>query len=280
MRFTLCAIQMAVLCAVSIATQPALGANVVADRERTWAGHSIPVVICEMGVDKSVRSHCGRTTTARATNSLTRTEAAQVRRAIADWNETFEHHIVLRESRRSLSNQVVFRRSRKDGRCSTQGVGFQERQRRKYVSLGARCNPAMHPEGTAVASIIHEIMHVVGVYHEQQRSDREKLLTVVSRKGAPNSFQWRPLCDPKTRACKRSARRATPVGEYDLGSIMHYSLREKTSRRTIKLTPIGADTLRRNGLRSRDVGQRSSLSATDIRAVKKLYPVTKPVRSD
>jgi hypothetical protein len=59
--------------------------------------------------------------------------------------------------------------------------------------------------------VIHELMHALGVHHEQQRSDRDGFVTVNQANIQPAYFNAN---FPKNGA--------TPVGTYDFESIMHY----------------------------------------------------------
>lgn len=59
--------------------------------------------------------------------------------------------------------------------------------------------------------VIHELMHALGVFHEQQRSDRDGFVTVNQSNIQPAFFNAN---FPKNNG--------TPVGTYDFESIMHY----------------------------------------------------------
>ncbi len=59
--------------------------------------------------------------------------------------------------------------------------------------------------------VIHELMHALGVHHEQQRSDRDGFVTVNQANIQASFFNAN---FPKNGA--------TPVGTYDFESIMHY----------------------------------------------------------
>ncbi|MTB53980.1 M12 family metallopeptidase [Lewinella sp. W8] len=113
--------------------------------------------------------------------------------------------------------------------------------------------------GCSRGSIIHEILHAAGIYHEHSRSDRDNYINVHSEniitayehnfdKYAPGAIQNH--------------------GDYDYGSIMHYpsSAFSKNGRPTItvKTPPATAGTT---------IGQRRGLSPGDIAGVNDLYPV-------
>lgn len=73
---------------------------------------------------------------------------------------------------------------------------------------GGRWN-CLGSEGRA----IHELMHAIGIFHEQSRADRDDFVTVHwenIQKGYENNFEKRSLND------------TTYAFEYDYDSIMHY----------------------------------------------------------
>ncbi|MFN9974569.1 MAG: M12 family metallopeptidase, partial [Phycisphaerae bacterium] len=59
--------------------------------------------------------------------------------------------------------------------------------------------------------VIHELMHALGVHHEQQRSDRDPFV-VINQSNIQSAYFNANF--PKNGA--------TPVGAYDFESIMHY----------------------------------------------------------
>ncbi len=67
-------------------------------------------------------------------------------------------------------------------------------------------------EGCGVGSIMHEVMHSLGVHHEQSRCDRDQFVTIHEDaiiKGRQSNF-------------KRKCAGNTDYGDYDYASIMHY----------------------------------------------------------
>jgi len=128
--------------------------------------------------------------------------------------------------------------------------------RKQSVSLVSGCQSR---RGT----IIHEIMHALGFFHEQSRTDRDEYVTIVTaniQNGRANNFR------------KYDSNYITGFGEaYDYGSVMHYSAYafSKNGQRTI-ITKDGSA-----------IGQRNGLSQTDINKINKMYscssvPTTAP----
>jgi hypothetical protein len=104
----------------------------------------------------------------------------------------------------------------------------------------------------ARGSVVHEIMHAAGFYHEQSRGDRDAYLTIVWEEISPD---WRSQFD------KRDGR-GQDIGPYDYGSIMHYSSR--AGSRTGRPTMIPK-------VPNATIGQREGLSQLDRAAVSALY---------
>ncbi|KAM3723036.1 Zinc metalloproteinase nas-4 [Dirofilaria immitis] len=118
---------------------------------------------------------------------------------------------------------------------------------RQPVSLEANCIQS--------GTIIHELMHVVGFFHEQSRPDRDEYIEIMWQnviRGSENQFD------------KQSLRYLDPLNEsYDYSSIMHYGpyAFSGNGRRTIIALKPGAGKM----------GQRESLTEIDIRKINKLY---------
>jgi len=78
--------------------------------------------------------------------------------------------------------------------------------------IGGRQTVALVPTCNA-ASVIHELGHTAGLWHEQQRNDRNRWLTLAYENLAPNQFltnYWQIL-------------QTKDAGYFDYGSIMMYS---------------------------------------------------------
>lgn len=104
-------------------------------------------------------------------------------------------------------------------------------------------------DGFSMGSVIHEIGHAAGYFHEQQRPDRDQFVTVNEgniEDGKESNFEIRMG--------------GVILGPYDYGSIMHYS-RDAFA--------VGGDTIvPPPGV---EIGQREALSARDILGVCVMY---------
>ena len=109
--------------------------------------------------------------------------------------------------------------------------------------------------------ILHEVLHALGIWHEQSRPDRDMYVEVLKENietGREQNFQ---------------ARRSTEVdhyGErYDYGSIMHYSFNAFSSNGHPTLRIINMNEYVRQGQPL--VGQRQRLSRSDIIQLNRMY---------
>lgn len=105
-------------------------------------------------------------------------------------------------------------------------------------------------ERATEGNVMHELMHVLGFVHEQQRDDRDNHVTIdVEHQKKFNN--------------KKCADSAPPGAPYDTGSIMHY-------RRGIR---VNAEYIERHPdkTRAQILGQRKGLSDLDVKGVGWLY---------
>ncbi|KAF8765217.1 astacin-like metalloprotease toxin 1 [Argiope bruennichi] len=117
------------------------------------------------------------------------------------------------------------------------------------VSLGLGCGWE--------ATIIHELGHAVGFYHEQNRSDRDDYLTIYwenIKEGAEDQFM------------KLKPNQNQLLTPFDYESIMLYGSMSFSKDRKKLRTMEG-----KNGEYLRDVFSKGKLSPSDIQRIKKLY---------
>ncbi len=102
-------------------------------------------------------------------------------------------------------------------------------------------------------SIVHELGHVLGLWHEQSRIDRDTYLDVC----------WENIQEEHLYNFDKHWIDGTLLGPYDYESIMHYS--------SLAFSKNGKPTLipRITGVH---IGQREHLSDGDVMAVNYLYP--------
>lgn len=114
----------------------------------------------------------------------------------------------------------------------------------QVIKLAARC-------GTM--SIVHEIGHALGLWHEQSRADRDAYIQIL----------WDNIEDNYLYNFNQHLTDGQDYGDYDYQSIMHYTAYafSKNGEKTIQ--PL-QDNI--------EIGQRDHLSSKDIAAVNTMYP--------
>ena len=251
-------------------TTSAAAAVAVADPERLWLEGEIPYAVCETAVASKPGPSKTDTTSQSGGcpyggRSLSPRTAIKVRNAVAEWNALFGDRVrfVPVDRLRRFQRGVLFSRSAKDIVCSTNRIGRPRTARRTIVKLGDHCNSLASAQ-TPVGTILHEMMHVAGFYHEQQRPDRDAfvkphvpdgLVSVLLDIGGAN--QW-----------VKGTGSMRVLSGYDFQSIMHYPIR---GHRKAELTLEGLQRLDAQGLVLSTTGQRHGLSANDIAGLRLLY---------
>lgn len=167
-------------------------------------------------------------------------------RAINEVNSQTNLNLVPRIDEKDYIN---FIKPSSERSCSS-SVGRQGGSQNVYI--GSSC-----PFG----SIIHEILHASGFYHEQSRTDRDKYIKVLYENINPNhKYNFERYMDKREY-------NGLDINNYDYGSIMHYGFYSfsKNGEKTIELKIPPADP-------STIIGQRIGLSPNDILSINLVYP--------
>jgi len=115
--------------------------------------------------------------------------------------------------------------------------------------------PLWVADSCSVGSVVHEISHAIGLFHEHTRADRDNFITVALDN----------IDDAKAFNFEIYDAGATMHGTYDYGSIMHYGEHyfTKNGKRTI-IAPEGTRIGQREALSSEDVAAIDAMYATDL----------------
>jgi hypothetical protein len=168
---------------------------------------------------------------------------ARITDAIAHWEANTNYRFVAR------STEVDFVTFRPGSGCSS-SVG--RRGGQQFVNLAPGC---------MTGNTIHEIGHVIGLWHEQSREDRDLFVTI----------NWANITPGLEHNFNQHITDGDDIGAYDFASIMHYPRDAFTVNGSDTITPIAAVP---PGV---TIGQRAGLSAGDIASANTLC-TPKPIK--
>jgi hypothetical protein len=164
----------------------------------------------------------------------------RVRDAIAHWETNTRFRFIERTPANAASHPDFVRFVNGSG-CSS-AVG--RRGGMQTVTLASGCT---------VGNAIHEIGHVIGLWHEQSREDRDSFVTV----------QWANIQAGREHNFNQHITDGDDVGAYDYGSIMHYPRDAFSVNGQDTLVPTTPGV---------SIGQRTALSAGDIASANAMCP--------
>lgn len=164
----------------------------------------------------------------------------RIEAAIAEWNARTPLQVLPRSSE---PNYVRFQRVGSTMVCSS------------FLGMVGGEQIITVPDSCSAGSLVHEIGHAFGMLHEQERTDRNRYVTVLFEqidKRYRNNFDQTPAS-------------TQDIAYYDFDSIMHYSaagFTTQTGADSLETVPVGIP-----------IGQRARLSPGDIDAISRAYGV-------
>ncbi|MCB9762487.1 MAG: FG-GAP repeat protein [Alphaproteobacteria bacterium] len=147
-----------------------------------------------------------------------------------------------------------------DGADSTCARGYENETFSCSSSVGMQGGAQqITVSGCSQGSVVHEVGHAAGLFHEHTRCDRDDFIDVfpanITTTEAPNYVKW---CDNTSNGAD--------IGPYDLNSIMHYGS-GSTNTATAKILTEAGNLI---------TAQRVAPTAGDIEGIRRMYSAAVP----
>jgi predicted Zn-dependent protease len=119
---------------------------------------------------------------------------------------------------------------------------------------GGRQLVYLNPSSASSGTVVHEMMHALGFFHEHTRSDRDSYVTI----------QWQNIIEDKKDAFRKHKKDGYTYFSYDKQSLMHYN--------GMSFSKNGLPTIIDNSTGNAASSQRIALSPGDIASINAMYP--------
>lgn len=172
---------------------------------------------------------------------LTEKNKVAVLTAIQLWEKVTSVHFVLRTSENYYQYPDYVSFIPESGKICASYVG--RYGGKQVVQLSSRCS-------TMITA--HEIGHVLGLWHEQSRIDRDSYVRIA----------WENIEEQSRYNFEQHLTDGIDYGPYNYESIMHYSAYAFSKNGEPTIIPLKPDAV---------IGQRNEISALDILAVQAMY---------
>ncbi|XP_066919630.1 tolloid-like protein 2 isoform X2 [Clytia hemisphaerica] len=136
-------------------------------------------------------------------SNFTGNEQVTIRKAITHW----ESHTCIQFILKTQQSSYVHFQNQNNCGCSS-FVGRVDENAGQGINLEAGC--------LTYGTVLHELGHVIGFWHEHMRSDSNKHLTIFRHNIQPHALK---------NFERKNSKEIDSLGvDYDLGSVMHYSM--------------------------------------------------------
>jgi len=182
-------------------------------------------------------------------SSLTAGMKDEIEAAIAIYERFTQARFEKRPSSAGGPGVITFLRDDKTGGCGLSGIGRSMGADGVRIRLKASCD---------TGTVLHELGHAMGLFHEQQRPDRDDFITVNEENIEPGK---------ESNFVKLTSSQCVTHASYDYGSLMHYDETDfsRNGQPTIEAP--------------QDVGQRDHLSPLDLATIRRLMPSNASTRT-
>ncbi|WP_430250442.1 M12 family metallopeptidase [Neorhizobium sp. DAR64860/K0K1] len=200
--------------------------------DRLWPNKEIPYAVCDCRT--AVPDVCTKV------QCLAKPDV--VLKAISDWNASGMKVKLVPREKSGRKPYLIYLAQEDDTNLETSKwprwcfteAGFTGSNSPHSIVIGDVC---VEDKGSGLGmTVLHETGHAVGLYHEQQRTDRDEFLKVkfpgstaneaISQSGRICGKNQEEKCEFQSGLFFRHYNYGRDVGEHDLKSIMHYRLRE------------------------------------------------------